>query len=67
MMNKTKYMAPAVTIIHMEPIRPLAASTLSVGYSDETTTGDANARGYYGFDDDDQDDDSSPRPHYSVW
>ena len=49
-MKKTAYTAPAVTITRIESTHMLAASPLSLGYSDGTTTDDANARSY-DFDD----------------
>lgn len=54
MMNKAIYTVPAVIITRIESTHLLSSSPLSVGYSDETTTGDANAR-EYDFDDDEED------------
>ena len=71
MMNKTEYSAPAVIVIRIEPARILTGSNLTVGYSDETTDADANARGYGfvdDFDEDDQDESSSRSGKSSyVW
>lgn len=58
-MKKTDYRVPNVTVTLLEPSMLLSSSPLSVGYSDETTTGDANARGY-GFDDYDEEEDYDP-------
>lgn len=61
MMNKTTYLAPAVIIVRIESPRLLSSSPLSVGYSNETTSEDANSRNFDFDDEDDGWDDHLPR------
>ena len=65
-MKKTDYRVPNVTVTLLEPSMLLSSSPLSVGYSDETTTGDANAR-EYDFDDDEEDYDPWARSRNSDY
>ena len=54
MMNKTEYTVPAVKSIYMECSAPLVSSLTGSYDPNQTTSEDANARGF-GFDDEEDD------------